>query len=121
MYASVVCYLIKLGDAANDKLNGLICWFLCLTKRLYDCLLVKLQLLINFLLAGKSSLKPALSYIIVSIKKWFWFCNVFQVTAKAVVNSRVSSSEKRRSGGDMRSRDLADCDIDTVSYNCIIF
>ena len=82
---------------------------------------MKLQLLINFLSVGKSSLKSAHSYIIVSIKNWFWFYNVFQVTAKAVVNSRVSSSEKRRSGGDRRSGDLADCDIDTVSYNCIIF
>ena len=51
----------------------------------------------------------------------FWFYNVFQVTAKAVVNSRVSSSEKRRSGGDRCSGDFANWDIDTVSYNCIAY
>lgn len=37
-----------------------------------------------------------------------------QVTAKAVVNSRGSSSEKRRSGGDRRSGDFANWDIDTL-------
>ncbi|XP_020616213.1 coronin-1B-like [Orbicella faveolata] len=37
-----------------------------------------------------------------------------QVTAKAVVNSRVSSPEKRRTGGDRRSGDFANWDIDTL-------
>jgi len=39
-----------------------------------------------------------------------------QVTAKAVSSSRSSSSEKRRSGGDRRSGDFSNWDIDTVSW-----